>query len=994
MASGSVFRLTLLSVLLLPVGSASAGESDCLEKFKARDYVQAAIECQKIQTSSDSAGVHEALGHMYLHGNGVEKNCQNSVAMYQRAAQEGSPVAAYILGQIYYDGICGGRDPRLSNFYNHLAADQGYQPAVISEVLRHYQQNPVDDSPAAQRDFLLLLENSRSFGADYLLGECYRTGYGTEKNLKKASKHYKKSGEPASYIKLGLIAEEQGYRNEAESRYRTAIEKCVNCSGEAYFRLGLLLDDPALLEKSLVLGYHRAEIELGRRVISAGSSNTEGNWLRGEKYLLDACRRGYTEGCVMAAEIYFRHLPPDPAKNADYLVLLAGTDDGRSYEFLAGEYLRGGHLARDPDLALGMFNLARSRGTLRQYHVLADLYLEKGDRDRFRSICSEGVEKNGSPECRALLAYDDLSHGNSEALSELKKAFEEGSSEAGFLLYSIYSRGFSVPRDVAAAEKYLKQAADAGNLQALGRLFSIYLAAGQLEKAKKCAEMTLERQPSAGYLQLGNIYMQMEPRNYSQAFRYFTSAVSAGEPRALQPLGRMYENGFGTEKDLFRACELYRTAVSREMKNASTDLARCLWEIHDGDGRSLIRYVEKAAQDGDIASIQKLIEIYSDDQSGTRNDRELVRWITVGARLGIQDCLFRLGELYMLGLRELIDRDEALGRKYLTLAMEKGSSPAAWTLSSYYERIGKYREACDIFEKFSDSSDYPFQFNLALCHVNGRGRPKDAVKGEQILLNSYSRNQSSEVSFLLGQIYSDEDLPLYDIEKAMEWYLDAADLGDTGALFNLGALYERNSPEYSPEKAFHYYLKSMETGNMGAQLKVAAAYISGQGTSKDPAKGCDLAEEAVNYSITDANAILAGCYLSGNGREKNLDRALALLHDGSDNNNTECSLMIADIYARGDLVTTDMTFACSYYYKAVLSAQTLDEINQGASRFLPGNVCYNQDHRTYVVLSMLSKKLNTSRYSGEILKIRNSMKERERRSADELLRKFTENDDD
>ena len=198
MISGTVFRLTLLSVLLLPAGPVPAGESECLEKFKSRDYVQAAIECQKIQISSDSAGVHEALGHMYLHGNGVAKNCKSAVDMYQRAAQEGSPDAAYILGQIYYDGICGGRDLRLSNFYNHLAADQGYQPAVIFEVSRHYQQNPADNSPAAQRDFRLLLDNSGSCGADYLLGECYRTGYGTEKNLKKASLHYRKSGEPVS----------------------------------------------------------------------------------------------------------------------------------------------------------------------------------------------------------------------------------------------------------------------------------------------------------------------------------------------------------------------------------------------------------------------------------------------------------------------------------------------------------------------------------------------------------------------------------------------------------------------------------------------------------------------------------------------------------------------------------------------------------------------------------------------------------------------------
>ncbi len=981
-------------MLLLACGMSCAGESECLDRFKAGDYVQAIIECEKIQSASDSAAVHEALGYMYLHGRGTGQNSSRALEMYQKAAQEGSPAASYTLGQIYSGGTGVNRDLRLASFYNHLAADQGYQPAVIFEVSRHYQSNPSDDSSAAVRDFRLLTETKSSPGADFLLGECYRTGYGTKKNLKKALHHYRRSGEPAAYIRMGMVMEEENQRQKAEKYYRTAVEKCVNCRGEAYYRLGMLLDDSALLLKSLSHGFYQAEIELGRKIIEAGEENTADQWLRAEKYLLDACSRDLRDGCIMAAEIYFSRLPADPGKNADYQVRLMGADDGRAYELLAVEYLRGGHLAQDRELALGLFNLARSRGSLRQYHIPANLYLEAGDREKFRSLCTEGVEKTGSRECRALLAYDDLSHGNEEGLSSLLKAFEEGSAEAGFLLYSIYSRGFHVGRDVSEAGKYLRRAAEMGHPRALGRLFSIYLGEGKLDLARECALRTVKILPGAGFYQLGRLYMKMEPRNYSMALKYFTAAVSAGENAALQPLGRMYEEGLGTEKDLFRACGLYRKAGEKQMKKASTDLSRCLSAVHDGDGRSLIPYIEKAAADGDLVSIQKLIDIYSDDQAGTRNDRELVRWVTVGARLGMESSLFRLGDLYMQGLRDILDRDETLGRKYLTLAMEKGSSSAAWNLSSFYEHAGKYREACDIMEKFAGNSDYPFQLNLALCYINGQGRTRDSVKGEKILLDSYSRSQSSEISFLLGQIYSDEDSSLYNIEKAIEWYIDAADLGDTGALFNLGGLYEKNSPEYSPQKAFHFYQKSMEAGNMAAQLKVAQAYASGFGTARDPVKGCDLAEEAVGYSVTEANVILADCYLDGNGRTKNFDRALALLHDCSDNNNTECSLKLADIYASGMHVTPDIAYACSFYYKAALSSQTVDEINKAASRFLPGNVCYNHDNRTYVVLSMLGRRLNTSQYSQEILKIRNSLKDKELRAADELLRRFMESGDD
>ncbi|MBQ8706494.1 MAG: SEL1-like repeat protein [Succinivibrionaceae bacterium] len=989
------FFLLALAAALKPASAEEVGERECLRFFDGSDYARAFVECSKAENLSISAKVPEALGFMYLYGRGVEKNAVRALELYLRAARAGSPSAAYVAGQIYGEGIGGASDPRLSDYYNHLAADKGYQPAVILEVARHYRLNPQDRSPAAVSDFEHLQAAGSSPDAVFLLAECFRTGYGTRPDPARALELYSRSSDPAAYLKTGLLHESRGDAQAARASYVRATENCVSCLGEAYYRLGMLSSDRSLLEKALIQGYHPAELELARQIISSGDKNQQTDWLKAEKYLQDACRRRIENSCILAAQVYFHHLPADNAKNADYLVSLMGAEDPGIYAFLGREYLRGGHLGINRELAFRFLATAWELNRLDEPALLAEIYQMRGDQKTFSAVCRRAVQESGDAECRALLAYDEFLRAGArpEALEALAQAFADGGRRAGLFLFTVHSRG---SRDLAESSRalgYLEKAAQRGEIRAISRLFSRSLDAGHADKALSYASQALAEAPALGNLLLGRFYLKVEPRNFAKALEHLTLATNSGNADAAMELGLLYEKGLGADRDLFKACRLYQTAFEGGARRSSTHLSRCLTKIHDGDGRTLIPYIETAAADGDTEAIERLIGLYSDDESGTRNDRELVRWVTVGAKLGIRDCLYRLGDLYMQGLRDILDRDENLGRKYLNLAMEKGSSPAAWTLSSYYAQLGRHREACDIFEKFSGSQDYPFQVNLALCHINGRGRAHDPARGQGILLSAYAREQSSEVAYLLGQCYSDESSPVYDIEKALEWYIDAADLGDTGALFNLGALYEKNSPEFSLENAFHYYSKSMETGNMAAQLKVAEAYIAGRGVEKDPKRGCDLAEEAVNYSITDANPILARCYLSGQGREKSFDRAVALLHDGSDNNSTECSLMLADIYASGEHVDADLSFACRYYYQAALTAEGVEEFTRGADRFLPGKICHNQDERTYIVLNMLSRKLNTARYRQEILKIRSSLRDRERRSADELLKRYTDGND-
>lgn len=62
--------------------------------------------------------------------------------------------------------------------------------------------------------------------------------------------------------------------------------------------------------------------------------------------------------------------------------------------------------------------------------------------------------------------------------------------------------------------------------------------------------------------------------DYSLAFRYLTSAASAGAARAEYNLGRIYLNGLGAPRDLVAAEDLFKRAASRGEFLAQIQLAR------------------------------------------------------------------------------------------------------------------------------------------------------------------------------------------------------------------------------------------------------------------------------------------------------------------------------------------------------------------------------------------------------------------------------------
>jgi uncharacterized protein len=95
----------------------------------AADSEVAALEKQ---AGAGDAAAQNNLGARYQSGDGVPKDLQKALALYQKAATGEHAVAAYNLAFMHDMGIETTKDRKLANQWYQKSAEQGYAPAMLN----------------------------------------------------------------------------------------------------------------------------------------------------------------------------------------------------------------------------------------------------------------------------------------------------------------------------------------------------------------------------------------------------------------------------------------------------------------------------------------------------------------------------------------------------------------------------------------------------------------------------------------------------------------------------------------------------------------------------------------------------------------------------------------------------------------------------------------------------------------------------------------------
>lgn len=189
-----------------------------------------------------------------------------------------------------------------------------------------------------------------------------------------------------------------------------------------------------------------------------------------------------------------------------------------------------------------------------------------------------------------------------------------------------------------------------------------------------------------------------------------------------------------------------------------------------------------------------------------------------------------------LQCEDLVDEAES--------ALDRDDYPAALKFLQDYEAVPCTRESVDILV---------WRY-LGVLHAFGYGTEKNVDLGIQYLTKG-AEKKNSEAQYGLGLLLIVEQA---DIQNGIFWMESAAEQGHTKACYDLGKSYSNEeTPIYSLEKAAKYYAMGAERGHIDCSQKLADMYYEGQGVGKNLEKARELYTFAAERGNADAAYMLS-----------------------------------------------------------------------------------------------------------------------------------------
>lgn len=229
----------------------------------------------------------------------------------------------------------------------------------------------------------------------------------------------------------------------------------------------------------------------------------------------------------------------------------------------------------------------------------------------------------------------------------------------------------------------------------------------------------------------------------------------------------------------------------------------------------------------------------------------------------LEDELSDTYTLFEQGEQAYEDEDYEKAIYYYTIASEKGHTPSMNNLAhTYYsiEEVEDHDKAYFWYEKNALAGDEDAMNGLGMCYKRGIGCAADMEKA-MYWLNKSADAEIAIANNNLAEIYSDENLPLYDLDKALVHFQLAEEQGEPKYTW-LGYLHDLKA-EY--EKALEYYKLGAEEENEVSAFNFANLNSKGLGTPKNNKQAIKYFELSAELGYPHAHIELARIYRNEKG---------------------------------------------------------------------------------------------------------------------------------
>ena len=354
------------------------------EEISIAKYTQALQGFLQIEPNSKKLKpyVQYRIGKMFCYGLGTEQDYQKAFEWFERSAKQKNKFAQFSLANLYYYGSGIEKDLSQAFLWYQRSSSQGqpYAAYSIAQMYR-YGEYVTKDNDTAQRYYKQALSGFLKIESDdmanddlfYKLGQMFNLGLGTDSDVTKAIKYFKRSAEMNNknglfeYGKALLIGEHIPQDTDSTVKLLEKAVKLKNSNAKRFLALEYISGEHleqdiekgiALLTECADSGDVIACYRLGK--IYLQSEIMPQNLDKAERYLLLAEDNEYTQYAL--AKLYLQEEKYDIQKAVNYFENCAAKNHWASYQ-LGRIYLFGAKdIERDKEKAVEWFTKSANDG--------------------------------------------------------------------------------------------------------------------------------------------------------------------------------------------------------------------------------------------------------------------------------------------------------------------------------------------------------------------------------------------------------------------------------------------------------------------------------------------------------------------------------------------------------------------------------------------------------------------------------------------------------
>lgn len=448
-----------------------------------------------------------------------------------------------------------------------------------------------------------------------------------------------------------------------------------------------------------------------------------------------------------------------------------------------------------------------------------------------------------------------------DSLNAIMDKAKAGDASAMNEVGTWYYGGKHVKQDYKEAYEWWKKASLKSNVRAIANLGMCYQLGHGVERDSVDAIRLYEKSIKEGNKAL---LAQREGHAAKSAFDAMLS-------------GHCYEKGVGTSKNLPKAADLYAQAAVKGSVDGMRQAGLCY--LNAKDNAKALQYFEKGAAKGDLSSEYWAGKMLLGDMNVPSNTQQAVVYLLKAAEEGMAAAQNEMGTLYAEG--NGVTKNQTQAADWYRKAALQGNVKGMWNYGhALKDGAGVAQDYDQALFWMSESAPlgYSRAFKREILQLDSIGKDPFAnyVRGMKLYLidgkmkeatdqfKKLDKAKIAEGKIMQAAVLASKRNEKANAKKAVKELEKLT--ANPEAAFYLATLYETgNGVEQNMQKAIELYRSAADMGYGKAQSYLADIYYEGRGTDKDLISAVSLYQKALeNRQISQSGATrLAECYENG-----------------------------------------------------------------------------------------------------------------------------------